>query len=136
MPYVVAYIASLVTFVVMDFGWLSFASNRLYRPIIGDLLAPKVAIAPGVAFYLIYLAGVLILAVAPAMKAGSAGKAALSAAVMALVAYATYDLTNQATLRAWSIKITLLDMGWGVIATTAAALAGFAAGRLAMRHFG
>jgi uncharacterized membrane protein len=136
MPYAAAYIASLVAFVAMDFGWLSFASGRLYRPILGDLLAPKVGIAPGIAFYLIYMLGILVLAVAPALRSGQASRAALSGAVLGLAAYATYDLTNQATLRTWSIKLTLLDMGWGVFATTVAAVVGLGAGRLAMRYVG
>ena len=136
MPYIAAYLASLVTFVALDFGWLSFASGRLYRPLIGELLAPKVAIAPGITFYLIYLFAVVFLAVAPAMKSGQAGRAALAAAVLGLAAYATYDLTNQATLRVWSIKLTVMDMAWGVFATTVAALVGYVAGRAALRYFG
>jgi uncharacterized membrane protein len=127
---IVAYFVSLVVFAVIDFGWLAFASNRLYRPVIGELLAPKVAIAPGIAFYLIYWLGVTLLATAPALKTGSPGKAAWTAAIVAFTAYATYDLTNQATLKAWSIKLTLADLAWGVFATTLAAMAGFFVARM------
>jgi len=134
MPYAIAYIVSAVTFAVLDFGWLSFATNRFYKPIIGDLLAPKVAMAPAIAFYLIYIGGIVFLAIAPALKAGSASRAAVSAAVLGFVAYATYDLTNQATLRTWSIKLTLADMAWGTFATTVAALAGFWAARALFRN--
>ena len=128
--YLAAYAAAAIVFVAMDFCWLSFATNRIYRPAMGDMLAAKVALAPGAIFYLLYLGGVLVLAVAPALKAGSYGRVALSAAVLGLVAYGTYDPTNQATLRNWSTSLTLVDMGWGVIVTTVAALAGFWAARM------
>jgi uncharacterized membrane protein len=127
--YLAAYGASAVAFLAMDFCWLSFATERVYRPAMGDMLAAKVSLVPGALFYLIYLGGVLFLAVAPALKSGGWTKAAASAAVLGLVAYATYDLTNQATLRNWSTKLTLLDMGWGVVVTTVAALAAFWAAR-------
>ena len=123
--YLAGYAAAAVVFVAMDFGWLSFATDRIYRPAIGDLLAAKVALLPGALFYLIYIAGILYLAVVPALRSGSWTRAAASAAVLGLVAYATYDLTNQATLKNWSTGLTLADMGWGMIVTTVAALAAF-----------
>lgn len=127
---IAAYLGALIVFGVLDFGWLAFASNRLYRPILGDLLATKINLPAGVAFYLLYIAGVLYLAVWPALKDGVWTRATLSGAVLGLIAYATYDLTNQATLRTWSTKITLADMGWGTIVTAAAATAGFFIARL------
>jgi uncharacterized membrane protein len=123
--YLAAYVAAAVAFMAMDFCWLSFATNRIYRPAMGDMLAAKVSLAPGAIFYLLYLGGVLFLAVVPALKSGGWTRAATSAAALGLVAYGTYDLTNQATLRNWSTKLTLLDMSWGVIVTTVAALAAF-----------
>ena len=125
LAYAAAYIGGLVVFVVMDFGWLSFASERLYRPAIGDLLSPSVALIPGALFYLLYLAGVLVLAVAPGLKARSWTRTAASAAMFGLCAYATYDLTNQATLREWSTSLTLADMAWGSAVTGVAACAAF-----------
>ena len=136
MPYIAAYISSALAFLVLDIAWLSFAAPRLYRPIIGDLLADKVALGPAVAFYLIYIAGIVVLAVAPAMKAGSFGRVAITAAILGFLCYATYDLTNQATLKVWSLKITLADMAWGTFVTTAAALAGLWGARTATRLFG
>jgi uncharacterized membrane protein len=127
LQYAAAYGASLVTFLAVDFAWLSIMSSRVYKPALGDLLADKIAIAPGIIFYLIYIAGVTILAVAPALERGGLGRAAFAAAVLGLVAYATYDLTNQATLRTWATHLTLMDMAWGAAATTIAAVAGFMA---------
>lgn len=96
---VIAYVATAIVFLALDVCWLSFATNRLYRPALGDLLATRINIVPGAIFYVVYIGGVMALAVAPALKAGSWSKATTSAAILGFVAYATYDLTNQATLR-------------------------------------
>ncbi|OJU09668.1 MAG: hypothetical protein BGN86_01745 [Caulobacterales bacterium 68-7] len=125
MQNVIAFFVSLIAFAAIDFGWLSVMGDRLYRPVIGDLMASKVQILPAVLFYLIYWIGVTALATAPALKEASPGRAASTAAIMALVAYATYDLTNQATLKAWAWKLTIADLLWGVFATTTATLIGF-----------
>ncbi len=136
MPYVAAYLSAAVALIVLDFAWLSYATPRIYRPLLGDLLAPKLSIAPGVAFYLIYLGAVVFLAVAPGFKGGGYSRTAINAAVLGLAAYATYDLTNQATLRTWAMKLTLIDMTWGVFITTATALAGLWGARTAARLLG
>lgn len=130
MRYLVAYLCSGFAFLALDLMWLTFANKAFYRPLIGPVLADKVSLPPAVAFYFIYLGGILFFAVAPALRLGSAGKAALAGAVLGLVAYATYDLTNQATLKVWSVKVTAADLAWGVFVTTAAALAGYWGGRL------
>jgi uncharacterized membrane protein len=134
-PYVIAYVCSALAFLVLDIAWLSFAVERIYRPNLGDMLAAKVCLAPAVVFYLLYIGGLVFLAVAPALKAGSPGRAALAAAVFGLVAYATYDLTNQATMRVWSLKVTVADMAWGTFASSLAGLAGFWGARAAGRLF-
>ena len=130
LKYLVAIVATGIVFMLMDLGWISQMLPRLYRPDIGALLADKPSVAPAAAFYLIYMAGVTVLAIAPGLAAGSWAKTAGLAAMMGLVAYSTYDLTNQATLRLWSLRVSLWDMAWGVFATTVAASAGFWAARL------
>jgi uncharacterized membrane protein len=124
MRYVLAYIGAGLTMAVLDAIWLTVASGRLYRPVIGVLMADKPDLRPAVAFYLIYLFGIVFFAVAPGLKVDSLAKTAIAGAVLGLVAYATYDLTNQATLRVWASHITLIDMAWGAVLTTAAAVAG------------
>ena len=124
MAYLAAYIAALLAFGVLDAGWLTLVGPKLYKPEIGSLLADKVAVAPAVMFYLIYMAGVIALASAPAAKAGGVSKAAVAGAIFGFVAYATYDLTNAATLKVWSWKVTAADMGWGLFATSVAASVG------------
>ena len=130
LKYLAAIVATGAVFMLMDLGWISQMLPRLYKPEIGPLLADKPSVAPAAAFYLIYIAGVTVLAIAPGLAAGSWARTAGLAALLGLVAYATYDLTNQATLRLWSLRVSLWDMGWGVFATTVAASAGFWAARL------
>ena len=116
---------------VLDGLWLGFAANRIYRPQLGDLLLAGYRLAPAIAFYLIYVAGIVVLAVAPGLSAERWTIALSRGLALGLVAYATYDLTNQATLRHWSTMVTMIDMGWGTILTGAAATAGYAAARWA-----
>lgn len=133
MRILVAYVSALAAFGALDFVWLSVMVQRLYRPELGELLTPKPRMGTVVAFYLVYAAGLVFLAVAPALKEGAAGRAALNGLVFGAVAYATYDLTNQATLRSWSMKVTVADITWGACATALAAMAAFAAARAVVR---
>jgi len=132
LAYAIAYVAAAITFLAGDAVWLTLAGPRLYRPIIGPLLADRVNAAAAVAFYVIYLFGVVALATAPALRAGQWRTAALSGLILGLVSYATYDLTNQATLKIWATRLTLADMGWGgALTALAATTAYFAARRFA-----
>jgi len=93
----------------------------LYRPAIGHLLRDGFALAPAAAFYALYIVGVVVFAVLPGQASGRATVAAARGALFGLVAYATYDLTNQATLRDWPWHLTLIDLCWGALASAAAA---------------
>lgn len=121
----VAYVSVMVVFAALDFCWLSLTGPTLYKPVLGPILADKVQAGPAIAFYLIYLAGLVYFAVWPALAEGAWGRAGLNGMLFGIVAYATYDLTNQATLRIWSMKITFLDLCWGAFASAAAALASY-----------
>ena len=123
--YVAAYLFTLVAFLVIDFIWLSTMASRLYRPAIGDLLAENFRLAPAVVFYLIYAAGLTFLAVRPAFQTGEWTTALLYGAVVGFMAYATYDLTNQATLKSWSTTLTVADLLWGTFVSAAAATIGY-----------
>ena len=123
--YVAAYLGAGVAFAAIDAVWLTTMADRLYRPVIGPIMADKPNMVAAVAFYLIYLFGVVFLAIAPALKDGQWTRALIAGAVLGLVAYATYDLTNQATLRVWPLHVTLIDLAWGTFVTTAAALGGY-----------
>ncbi len=133
LKWIIAYVASGAVFLAGDMAWLSIMGPRLYRPALGALLADKPRAAPAIVFYLLYLAGVLVFAVAPGARSGDWRRALLSGALFGLIAYATYDLTNQATLKVWPTRLTLADMAWGAAITAAAAAAGCLAAIAAAR---
>lgn len=117
----------------LDFIWLSTMADRLYRPQLGELLAEDFRLYPALCFYAVYLFGVTYFAVAPAMKEGGWGKAVLNGALLGFVAYGTYDLTNQATLRHWPVVVTMLDLLWGAFLTATSAAFGYFAARVSGR---
>ena len=114
-----AYAVALVATALLDGLWLGWLARDLYRREIGDLMADPIRIGPAVLFYVLYPLGLVYLALQPPPPAVL--DAALRAAVVGLVAYGAYDLTNLATLRGWSARLCLVDMAWG---TVASALAG------------
>ncbi|EGP09814.1 hypothetical protein CSIRO_0622 [Bradyrhizobiaceae bacterium SG-6C] len=95
----------------------------LYKPVLGDILLPNVRIGPAIAFYAMYPVGILVFAVLPGLRSASLGTAFVLGALLGVIAYATYDLTNFATLRNWSLQIVILDVVYGAIATGVAAVA-------------
>ena len=122
---IVAYLSTLVVFVAIDAVWLGSMANVLYKPALGDMLAPDFRLAPAVLFYLIYVAALTFLAVWPSLDpARGMTTALLYGAVFGFAAYATYDLTNQATLRNWSTMLTVADLAWGTVLSAVAAGAG------------
>jgi uncharacterized membrane protein len=123
--YVVAYLVTLIAMVSIDAVWLSTMADRLYRPVMGDMLAPEFRLVPAFVFYLIYPAGLVFLAVRPAFTGGALSTAILSGAVLGFTAYATYDLTNQATLIRWSTALTIADLCWGTFLSAIASGAGY-----------
>ena len=123
--YLTAYTATLIAFVAIDFVWLSTMADRLYRPTLSDMLAPQFRLAPAVAFYLVYAAGLTFLAVRTGLMTGSIATATIYGAAIGFMAYATYDLTNQSTLRNWSTVLTVADLIWGTVLSAAASGVGF-----------
>ncbi len=131
-PWIIAYVATGVAFLGLDAVWLSFAANRLYRPQIGGLMLDTFSVPPAALFYLIYIGGIVFFAIAPALASGRWTAALVRGALLGCLAYATYDLTNQATLKGWSSTVTIADLCWGTFVTGAAASVGFLALRWAM----
>jgi uncharacterized membrane protein len=127
--FLTAYFTTLAAFLGIDFVWLSAMGDRLYRPILKDFLADSFRPAPAIVFYLAYAVGLVYFAVRPGLAAESWRTAALNGAVFGFFAYATYDLTNQATVRNWTTTLSVADMAWGTILSAAAAAIGFAATR-------
>jgi uncharacterized membrane protein len=125
MIYVTGYIAALIAFGAIDAVWLRVMGPALYRPTLGDILLTDIRLAPAVTFYAIYPVGLLVFAVMPALKSGSTASAVGSGLLFGAIAYATYDLTNFATLRNWTLQITLLDIAYGAAASAFAAFVSF-----------
>jgi uncharacterized membrane protein len=124
--YAIGYVATGLAFAVIDSVWLRNMYKRLYQPEIGELLyARGVRMGPAIAFYLLYILGMMVFAVGPALGDGRWQSALLKGAMFGFFCYATYDLTNHATLRIWSLKVTVLDIMWGTFLTGSASLAGW-----------
>ena len=109
----IGYVVALATFVAADMAWLGVMARKFYRPILGDISLPDVNYVPAIVFYLVYPIGLLVFAVYPALKTGSMPSAIACGALFGFFTYATYDLTNQATLRNWTTTLTMVDMAWG-----------------------
>lgn len=117
---IVAFILTGAIVLAMDAVWLSLMAG-VYRRLGGDLFGASFLIAPAIAFYLLYVLGVVVFAVLPALEEGSWPSAASRGALLGLVAYGTYDLTNQATLKSWPWQLSAIDMTWGTALTAIAA---------------
>jgi uncharacterized membrane protein len=127
LKYLTGYGSAAATFVLLDALWLSTMGAILYRPVLGTILADQIRIVPAVVFYLMFLAGIVYFGIAPALETGRWTTALLNGAVLGLLAYGTYDLTNHATLQVWELKVTLADMAWGAFVTGMSSTAGFLA---------
>ena len=136
LKYLAGYLGAGLAFAAIDAVWLTTMTNRLYKPILGPILADKPDMKAAVAFYLIYIAGIVFFAITPALRDGGLGRAALNGAVLGFIAYATYDLTNQATLNVWSSRLTLIDLAWGTVLTLSASSIGYLAARWAESRVG
>ncbi len=115
MIYIIGYVTALLTFFLADMAWLSMMAPRFYRPAMGDIALSGVNLPPAIIFYALYPIGLLIFAINPALKIGSIASACIYGALFGFFTYATYDLTNHATLRNWTVQLTLIDAAWGTI---------------------
>ena len=118
---IAAYVATALIFGILDALWLTQVGPKLYQPGIGELLMDGWRPVPALIFYALYMLGIQIFAVRPALAAGKWQVAAQYGALFGFFCYMTYDLTNQATMKIWSTRITLADMAWGTCATGIAA---------------
>ena len=120
------YAVMLMVFIACDLLWIGVIAQPVYQQGIGHLMADQPNIQAAILFYLIYPAGLLYLVPAIHLAGVKPRTVILRAAILGLVAYATYDLSNLATLKDWPVQMSLIDMVWGMILTMLAALAGAA----------
>jgi len=106
-----------VLFAVIDSIWIGVVANKFYKKQMGALLLDKPKFVPAIIFYLINIAGMVIFVVNPALDANSLSYAVSRGALLGLVGYATYDLTNASTLKGWPKAVTIVDMIWGTFVT-------------------
>ena len=116
---VLRYLVTTGIFLLIDAIWLGLVAPKLYKANIGHLMAEKPNLIAAGVFYLLYIAALLFFVIDPALIKASVWQAVWTGAFLGLVMYATYDLTNLATLRNWPLKITVIDLAWGTFITAA-----------------
>lgn len=128
MGYIAAYVTAALVMGILDYLWLTNTVEPIYHKALGAIMADNPNMVAAVIFYLVYIVGILIFAVRPALASGDWKTAALFGALFGFFAYSTYDLTNMATLKVWSLKVTVIDIVWGTFLTgITASAAAFAA---------
>ena len=115
------YVITLLIFFAIDLVWLGVVAKNFYRHHIGHLMSPEVNWAAAELFYAVYIAGIVVFAVKPAFEAASSARALAYGAALGFIAYATYDLTNQATMKGWPVLVTAIDLAWGTVLTATVA---------------
>jgi uncharacterized membrane protein len=126
----VAYIGALVTLIAVDAVWIAFYARVLFKPALGDIARTTPRWVPAGLFYLFYPAGIVFFAVMPALGGTSWMMAIEHGALFGFFVYMTYDLTNLASIKAWTVTLALLDMLWGTFLTALVASASFEAALL------
>ncbi len=107
------YAIALPVFFVIDMIWLGLVAKNFYKNQIGFLMKPDINWTAGIIFYLLFIIGLVYFVIAPAVENGSWMNAFIFGALFGLITYATYDLTNLATLKDWPLMLTLVDLAWG-----------------------
>ncbi|KKQ30065.1 MAG: hypothetical protein US68_C0012G0005 [Candidatus Shapirobacteria bacterium GW2011_GWE1_38_10] len=115
------YFVALFTFLIIDGVWLTVVAKNFYAKHLGFLMAKTPNLAAAGIFYLIYILGMVVLIIAPALQKGSIMTAILTGALFGLCGYATYDLTNLATIKDWPVLVTVVDLIWGTFLSGAVA---------------
>ena len=108
---------ALPVFLAMDLAWLGLIAKKFYAKHLGYLMRPDINWTAAIVFYLLFIVGVVVFVIAPALEKHSWQQAMLHGALFGLVTYATYDLTNLATVKDWPVLITVIDLAWGAVLT-------------------
>jgi uncharacterized membrane protein len=127
--YCIIYAASLLVFLVVDFIWLGWVAQSFYNRQLGELLSQRVNWPAAIAFYVIYIVGLMIFCVAPALSRISLVNAMVLGALYGFFTYATYELTNYALIRNWPAALVPVDIAWGVVLCTIVSAGGYLVGR-------
>jgi len=122
---IINYLLTTIVFLLIDMVWLGLIAKNIYQKYLGNFLTDKVNWTAALIFYLIYIVGISIFAIYPSVNKDSAINAILMGGLFGLFTYATYDLTNLATLKDWPLPIVFIDIIWGIVLTSMVSLSGF-----------
>ncbi len=130
MKYIALFLTSTVIFFAIDMLWLGFVAKNFYREKLSFIFTGEVNWPAALIFYLIYIVGILYFAILPALNTGNWNLALLNGALLGFLCYATYDLTNMATIKQWPLIVVVVDIIWGTVLTgSVAVLSYFTASR-------
>lgn len=127
MKYLLLFALTSIIFFLIDMLWLGYLARGFYRDKLGYLLAHKVNWTAAFIFYFLYIAGILYFVVVPGLHHGTVLSVLLNGALLGLLCYATYDLTNLATVKNWPISVVVVDIVWGMVLTGATAFLSYQA---------
>lgn len=129
--YLKLFLVTLVAFFAIDMLWLGLIARSFYRKHLGFLMAPTTNWTAAIIFYLLFILGILVFVVVPGLQQEQSLQTVLiRAALYGLITYATYDLTNLATLKDWPVFLTIVDMTWGTVLSLLVSFISFSAGKL------
>lgn len=117
MKYILLFFITTIIFFSIDLIWLGVIAKNLYREKLGFILSTEVNWTAAIVFYIIYISGILYFAVVPSLLDAEWEKALLNGAILGFLCYATYDLTNMATIAHWPLQIVIIDIAWGTLLT-------------------
>ncbi len=121
----ISYVLTFIVFFIVDMAWLGFIAKDLYRKYLGSFLSDQVNWTAAIVFYLLFIVGVFIFAILPSVEKNSLASAVTLGTLFGFFTYATYDLTNLATLKGWPLNIVFIDIIWGSVLTAIVSTAGF-----------
>lgn len=130
MNYLKLYLVALAAFLLLDFAWLGFIAKGFYQEQIGFLMARQIRWGAAFLFYALYILGLLVFVISPALKGHNSTSPLLYGALLGLIAYATYDLTNLATIEGWPVKVVVFDLIWGAFISAATCWIAYWAGKV------
>lgn len=113
------FLVAFAVFLGIDMLWLTVIASKFYKSQIGHLMADKAKLLPAAIFYIIFIAAMVYFVIVPALEHQNIAQLLLSAAIFGFVTYATYDLTNMATLKDWPLLVTVVDLAWGTFISLA-----------------
>jgi len=123
--FIKTYLITLPVFLAIDLVWLSLIARKFYAQYLGYLMKTNVNFVAAGIFYLLFVVGLVVFSVLPALEKNSWTQALFLGALLGLVSYATYDLTNLATIKDWPLVVTIVDIVWGTVLGASVSLASY-----------